>query len=341
MDLLNLFKKTEDVIKEFTLENSKSFSVSVINYGASITKILCKDKEGQLGDVIMGFKDPEGYLQEENPYMNCMVGRVANRIKNASYFANGEIVHLSKNHGDHQLHGGMEGLSRKIWEVKNVEKDQITFVIKSRDGEEGYPGDVTIEVTYKVSDEDALHIACKATTNALTPINLTSHGYFNLSAGTEETIEHHELKIFSNDMLTYEEGLIPDGGFKNVKDTPFDFNQFVQLDAVLKRTGGLDHFWVLNEQGRHLKLVSELQHRPSGRMLKTFTTEPGLQVYTCNWEELEARGNKSDRPYPKHAGICIEAQIHPDAVNHPHFPNTFVNPGEIYHHETVYQFGLI
>jgi aldose 1-epimerase len=328
-------------ITQYELVNKNGLRAKVITYGATLTNLLCPDKEGNLGDILIGFESLEGYKQATNPYMNSIVGRVANRINNARYISGGETINLNNNNGIHQLHGGKEGFDKKIWEVIDVDKHTITLEYISKDGEEGFPGEVTCKVKYELDDDNKLHIIYNATPTKTTPIILTHHAYFNLSGGNEQDILNHKLQITAKQILETDVDLLPTGGFIEVKNTPFDLNNSVRLKSVFEHIEGYDHFWVFEEKGTKPTRVARLLHEESGRYLDTYTTEPGMQVYTANGWDGKLNDTKAGVKYNSYAGICLETQMLPDSMNHPHFPSPFIEKGEAYYQHTVYEMGVL
>ena len=329
-------------ITEYTLTNPSGIKVSILNYGGTVTKIITKDKSGKEGDIILGFDSLSGYLQKGNPYFGCLVGRYANRIAKGKFALDGKTYQLAVNNGANALHGGLKGYDKMIWKVQKLAGDsslQLTY--HSPDGEEDYPGNVDITVVYSLSTSNELKIEYTATTDKATPINLTNHCYFNLSAGTDSTIEQHELQLSAHEYTPVDTGLIPTGKLEPVKGTPMDFTtaKLIGKDLPLVK-GGFDHNWVLNKKGNELTKIGSLYHPTSGRMVDVFTTEPGIQFYSGNFLDGTLTNTKAGRKYVIHSGLCLETQHFPNSPNEPSFPNTILKPGETYHHTTVYQFGV-
>jgi aldose 1-epimerase len=328
-------------VVQYQLKNKNGLSASIITYGAILTNLLCPDKDGNLSDILIGFESLEGYKQVTNPYMNSIVGRVANRINNARYVSGGETIDLNKNNGKHQLHGGIEGFDKKIWDVVDVSHHSISLQYVSMDGEEGFPGEVTCKVKYELDDDNRLHIIYNATPTRTTPIILTHHAYFNLSGGGEADILNHEIQISAKQILETDRDLLPTGGFIEVKNSPFDLNKSTLLSSVFEKIEGYDHFWVFVAKEAKPTKVARLSHEKSGRYLDTYTTEPGMQVYTANGWDGKLIDTKGGRPYQSYAGICLETQMLPDSMNHPHFPSPFIEGGEGYYQHTVYEMGVL
>ncbi len=329
-------------ITEYTLTNPAGMKVSILNYGGTVTKIITKDKAGKDGDVILGFDSLSGYLQKGNPYFGCLVGRYANRIAKGNFTLDGKTYQLAINNGANALHGGLKGYDKVIWKVQKLTGDSsLQFTYHSPDGEEGYPGNVDATVIYSLTAANELKIEYAAKTDKATPINLTNHCYFNLSAGTDTTIEQHELQLSANEYTPVDTGLIPTGKLAPVKGTPMDFTSAKLIGKDLPQVlGGYDHNWVLNKKGNALAKIGTLYHAASGRYVDVFTTEPGIQFYSGNFLDGTLTNTKAGKKYVQHAGLCLETQHFPNSPNEPSFPNTILKPDETYHHATVYQFGV-
>jgi aldose 1-epimerase len=329
-------------VTQYTLRNAAGMVVKLIDYGATITHILVPDSSGNVGDVVLGFDSLEGYTQDQNPYMGCVVGRYANRIANAQFTLDGKTYKLKANNNGNSLHGGGEGFSHKIWDAKQTGDSSIEFTYISKDGEEGYPGTLKVRVVYTVGSDNGLKIDYYAETDKATPVNLTNHTYFNLSAGRDSTVLSHELMIRADRYTGVNNKLIPTGELIPVKGTSMDFNAPVVIgDEIQKIAGGLDHNFVLtkSDTARGPELAASLFDRSSGRYMEVHTTQPGVQCYTGNFLEGSLVG-KGGQPYVKHGGVCLETQHFPDSPNQPSFPTTILKPGEQYRHTTIYKFGV-
>lgn len=329
-------------VTEYTISNASGMQVSILNYGGTVTKIITKDKNGKDGDVILGYDSLSGYLQKSNPYFGCLVGRYANRIANGKFSLDGKEYTLAANNNGQSLHGGLKGFDKVMWNAEKLPGDsslKLTYI--SKDGEEGYPGNLTVEVVYSLSSANELKIGYKATTDKATPVNLTNHCYFNLSAGTDSTILGHELMLVADKYTPVNDKLIPLGKYNDVKNTPFDFtnSKLIGKDIDSVR-GGYDHNWVLNRNGNGLEKVAVLFHPASGRIMEVFTTEPGIQFYSGNFLDGTLTGCVGGKPYVLHGGLCLETQHFPDSPNQPSFPNTILKPGETYSHISVYKFSV-
>jgi len=330
-----------DQVTEYAISNSNGMVVKLINYGATVTSITVPDKAGKMGDVVLGFDSLAGYLQSGNPYMGCIVGRYANRIANARFTLGKEPYSLAANDNGNSLHGGARGFDKKVWLAKPLAGDSsILFTYTSKDGEEGYPGTLQVEVTYTLTPDNELKIDYLATTDKQTPVNLTNHSYFNLSAGSDSTILGHELMIKSDLVTAVNKKLIPTGTFTDVKGGAMDFNASKQIGKdISKVEGGYDHNWVLRRSGVGPELIATLYHPATGRFMEVLTTEPGIQFYTGNFLNGSLTG-KEGRKYVKHAGLCLETQHFPDSPNQKDFPTTVLEPGGAYKQTTLYRFSV-
>jgi len=329
-------------VTEYTIANASGMQVSILNYGGTVTKIITKDKNGKDGDVILGYDSLSGYLQKTNPYFGCLVGRYANRIANGKFTLDGNEYTLAANNNGQSLHGGLKGYDKVVWRAEKPAGDsslKLTFL--SKDGEEGYPGNLNVEVIYSLSSANELKIEYKATTDKATPVNLTNHCYFNLSAGADSTILGHELMLNADKYTPVNDKLIPLGKHVDVKNTPFDFANSKMIGRDIDSVkGGYDHNWVLNRKGNGLEKIAVLSHPASGRMVEVYTTEPGIQFYSGNFLDGTLTGCKGGKPYVLHGGLCLETQHFPDSPNQPSFPNTILKPGETYTHTAVYKFSV-
>jgi aldose 1-epimerase len=334
-----------DSVFEYILTNANGMVVKIINYGATVTHIMVPDKNGQLGDVVLGFDSLSGYQQPANPYFGCIVGRYANRIANARFTLEGKEYKLAANNNGNSLHGGLKGFDKVTWTLKgkeiNDEHSTLGFQYHSRDGEEGYPGNMEITVAYTLLPTNELKIDYIATTDKPTPVNLTNHCYFNLSAGKDSTILDHELMLKADKYTPVNDKLIPTGKIENVKGTPMDFNTPKKIgNDIAQVSGGYDHNWVLTRSSNGPERIGSLYHAASGRLMEVFTTQPGIQFYSGNFLDGSLKNTKGEMKYVKHAGLCLETQHFPDSPNQPGFPSTILKPGETYHHTTVYKFSV-
>ena len=329
-------------ITEYTISNPSGMKVSILNYGGTVTKLITKDKAGNDGDVVLGYDTLIGNLQKGNPFFGVLVGRYANRIAKGKFTLDGKEYKLSINDGVNTLHGGLKGYDKVVWTVEKLAGDSsIQLTYQSKDGEEGYPGDVVATVVYSLSAANELKIDYKATTDKPTPINLTNHCYFNLSAGADSTIANHELFLQADKYTPVDSTLIPTGKIELVKGTPFDFSVPKLIGTDLDKVkGGFDHNWVLNRTGKGLERIATLYHAASGRFMEVFTTEPGIQFYSGNFLDGTLTNTKWGKKYVQHGALCLETQHFPDSPNEPSFPSVILKPGETYTQTTVYKFSV-
>ena len=327
-------------IKQYTLTNSNGMVVKIINYGGYVTNIIVPDKQGVKEDVVLGFDSLAGYLQTGNPYMGCIVGRYANRIAKAKFVLDGKTYQLAANNNGNSLHGGIKGFAKLVWAAQAQGDNSVVLNYTSKDGEEGYPGNLNVQVIYTLTGSNELKIDYTAETDKPTPVNLTNHSYFNLSAGKDSTILGHRLMLNADRYTPVDATLIPTGEILEVKGTAMDFTMPTTIGTdIAKVAGGYDHNWVLIGKKDSLSLAATLYHEGSGRFMEVFTTQPGVQFYTGNFLNGTLVG-KGRRKHVKHAGLCLETQHYPDSPNQPTFPNTILRPGEKFHEITVYKFSV-
>jgi len=336
------FGKTGDgkAVERFTLTNEKGTVARLITYGATLTELLVRDRDGNPGDVVLGFDTFEQY-EKESPFFGCTTGRVANRIARGRFILDGVEHELAVNDGPNHLHGGIRGLDKVIWEAGPVAREDgpaVRFAYLSPDGEEGYPGNLSIAVIYVLTGNDELRIEYEATTDRATPVNLTNHSYFNLAGAGD--ILGHILTLHASVYTEPDETLIPTGRILPVAGTPLDFTRPATVGGRLGRVdiGGYDHNYVIDrKEGEDLALTAELYDPESGRVMELFTTEPGVQFYSGNF--LDGLKGKKDAVYEKHHGLCLETQHFPDSINQPEFPSVVLRPGETYRQVTVHRFS--
>jgi aldose 1-epimerase len=329
-------------IMQYTLTNAAGMVVKLINYGGTITNILVPDTSGNMGDVVLGFDSLAGYLDKTNPYFGCITGRYANRIGKGKFSIDGKNYQLPVNNNGNTLHGGINGFNKKFWTGEILPGDSsVKFTYLSKDGEEGFPGNCNVEVTYMLSQNNELKIEYKATTDKPTAVNITNHSYFNLSAGKDSTILGHEIFINADKYVEVDNDLIPTGQLLGVKGTSMDFTVPAAIGTdIAKVAGGYDHTYVLNKKNAAEPELAVAVHDPSsGRYMEVFTTEPGVQFYSGNFLDGSLTGKKGIK-YVKHAGLALEAQHFPDSPNQPNFPNTILRPGETFNQTTVYKFSV-
>lgn len=341
------FGKTKDgqEVDIYTLTNNDGLVAKITTYGAMVTELHVPDREGNLGDIVCGFNDLASY-EAGHPYFGVTTGRVANRIANGKFTLNGEEYTLATNNGAHHLHGGEKGLDKRVWEAKEVASKEgaaVEFHYLSPDGEEGYPGNLDIYVTYTLTNGNELKIDYKATTDKATPVNLTNHSYFNLAGEGNGNIYNHVLMLKAPTYTPADETLIPIGAFSKVAGTIMDFTEPKAIGQDIKAVPGdptgYDHNWVLEkpEYGGFEKFA-EVYEPTTGRVMEISTTEPGVQFYTGNFLDGTLSG-KSGKVYHQHYAFCLETQHYPDSINQPNFPSVVLNPGETYTHLTVHKFS--
>jgi len=327
-------------ITEYTLTNANGMQLSIINYGGTITKLTTPDKNGKFGDVVLGYDSLSGYLQRGNPYFGALIGRYGNRIGKATFTLDGQTYNMDKNDGSNSLHGGNKGYDKVVWTAEKQGDNSLKLTYHSKDGEGGYPGNLDVTVVYTLEADNGVKIDYAATTDKATPVNLTNHAYYNLSAGTDSTILNNEIQINADKYTPVDAGLIPTGELADVKGTAFDFTSSKPIGRDIAQVkGGYDHNWVLNKKGNSLEKIVTLYHPASGRVMEVYTTEPGVQFYTGNFLNGRLANTKGGVKYVKNAALCLETQHFPDSPNHPNFPSTILKPGETYKSTTVYKFS--
>jgi aldose 1-epimerase len=313
----------------------------VINYGATLTELWVPDRKQENGDVVLGFDELKGYLDERR-HIGGTIGRYANRIAKGKFSLDGKEYTLAINNGPNTLHGGKIGFDHKVWKGEPVSGGQgagvrLTYV--SPDGEEHFPGNLAVTVVYMLTDDNALKIEYTAKTDRATPVNLTNHSYFNLAG--EGDVLGYTLTLNGSQYTPVDSTLIPSGELASVKDTPYDFTHPMTIGsriAELKETGGYDFNYILDGESGKLRLAAKIVDPVSGREMEVWTTQPGLQLYTGNYLDGSIIG-KRGAVYRKYGGVCLETQHYPDSVNHANFPNVILRPGAEYHQETIYKFS--
>lgn len=332
----------------FTLVNANGMEVRATNYGGIITALLVPDNTGKVSDVTLGLKSFDDYVKNP-PYFGALVGRYGNRIAKGQFKIDDQTYKLPKNDGPNTLHGGLRGFDKVVWQAEPFEKEDsvgVIFTYTSKDGEEGFPGNLQTRVTYTLTDKNELSFDYHATTDKPTVVNLTQHAYFNLAGDGNGDVLGHEFTIYANEYTPVNKLLIPTGKVVSVTDTPFDFRNKVKLadrvnvdDEQIKFGKGIDHNFVLRKKKPGLTLAARVSEPTTRRVLEVSTTEPGVQFYTGNFLDgtLAAKGGK---PYAKHSGFALETQHFPDSPNQPEFPSTVLRPGEEYNSKTVYTFSV-
>jgi aldose 1-epimerase len=338
-----------DNIKLYVLRNNFGTEVKITNFGATITSIKVVDRDGKFDDIALGYDRAEDYMNAvDKPYFGSIVGRYGNRIAKGRFSLDGKTYSLATNNGPNHLHGGIIGFDKVVWEATPLKGDEftgVTLTYLAKDREEGYPGNLDIKVTYKLTTENELVIEYDATTDKATPVNLTNHTYFNLAGEGNGTILDHELMINADHYTPVGETLIPTGKIESVKGTPFDFTRpktivrdINQDNEQLTFGGGYDHNFVLNKETEKMTLAATVYEPKSGRFIEVLTEEPGIQFYCGNFLDGRLVG-KSGKPYIHRSGFCLETQHYPDSPNQPNFPNTILRPSEVYRTKTIYRFS--
>lgn len=330
----------------YTLENVHGMKVQITNYGGKVVSIIVPDRDGRLGDVVLGYETGDQYI-DGIASLGATMGRYANRIANAQFKLNDTTYHLDPNNGEHSIHGGSAGFRHQVWEAHQVDGKTLELSYFSGDGDGGYPGNLDVTVTYTVTDENELRLHYSATTDRPTVLNMTNHAFFNLAGEGSGDILDHVLYVNADRYTPVDRDAIPTGELRSVEGTPFDFTRPTPIGAridadnrQLEHVGGYDHNFVLNKQPGEMALAARLSEPTSGRVMEVYTTEPGLQVYTSN--SLTGEGNqagKGGHPYGARSAVCLEAQHFPDSPHHPEFPSTVITPDEGYESTTVYRFG--
>ena len=328
----------EQDVFEYTLQNKTGMQVQLITYGAAITNVVTLDKDGKMSSVVLGFDSLSQYASSDNSLMGSTVGRVANRISNKKFTIDGQEYTLSSD-----IHGGVNGFDKRVWKAKEISKKNelaVEMTYLSKDGEEGFPGNLLVTVTFTLKNND-LVIDYKATTDKATPLVLTNHTYFNLSGGKSNKALNTELTVFADQYLEYGDGSLVTGKILNVKQTPFDFTTpktiGKDIEKVQQYTNGYDVTFALRNQTGTLALAAKAFEPLSGRALEVYTTEPGVVFYSGNWLSEKVKG-RNGVPYTKNGAFCLETQHYPNSINTPNFPNTVLRPKETFTSQTIYRF---
>jgi len=330
----------------YTLRNAKGVEARITNYGGIVVSLKVPDKQGTLGDVVLGYDTLAEYIKE-SPYFGCLVGRYGNRIAKGKFTLDGKEYQLAVNNGPNHLHGGIKGFDKVVWEarpIQNQPEPSLELNYLSQDGEEGFPGNLQVKAVYTLTNDNALRLDYTATTDKETVVNLTQHSYFNL-AGKGDVLGH-EVMINAERFTPVDSDLIPTGELKPVQGTPFDFNQPTTISArinqdheQLKFGNGYDHNWVINKPAGELGLMARVHEPTSGRVLEVLCTEPGLQFYTGNFLDGKLKG-KGGWVYQFRNGFCMEPQHYPDSPNQSSFPSVVLKPGQTYKNTIIYRFSV-
>ncbi|MCU0917566.1 MAG: galactose mutarotase [Planctomycetes bacterium] len=333
-------------VRIYRLTNANGLKAAVMTYGAIVVSLEVPDKNGALADVVLGYDNLDAYIQK-SPYFGAIVGRYGNRIGKGRFTVDGTEYTLAINNGENHLHGGIKGFDKVVWDDEPVRRPDgvgIKLSYLSKDGEEGYPGNLQATVTYVLTNADELRIEYAATTDKATPVNLTHHGYWNLTGGQRDILAH-VLMLNADRFTPVDQGLIPTGEMPRVRGTVMDFTRPTAIGAriaadyeQLKFGGGYDHNWVLDKGGKKMTLAARLSEPTTGRVMEVYTQEPGVQFYSGNFLDGTITG-KGGVVYQHRWGLCLETQHFPDSPNQPNFPSTILRPGEKYETVTVYRFS--
>ena len=333
-------------VRLYTLSNARGMTAQIMTYGAIVVSLTAPDKNGQFDDVVLGYDNLADYIKV-SPYFGAIVGRYGNRIDKGRFTLDGTTYTLATNDGENHLHGGIKGFDKMVWDDEPVDRADAVGVklsYLSPDGEEGYPGNLKVCVIYLLTNKNELRIEYEATTDKATPVNITHHGYFNLTGGQRDILGH-ELMLNAEKFTPVDAGLIPTGELRPVQGTPMDFRKRTAIGAridndyeQLKFGTGYDHNWVLNKKGDTMTLAAEVYEPTTGRLMTVRTTEPGIQFYAGNFLDGTITG-KDGVVYKHRYGFCLETQHYPDSPNKPDFPSTILRPGRVHRTTTVYAFS--
>jgi aldose 1-epimerase len=339
---------TGESVDIYTMTNPQGMEVRAITYGGIITVLRVPDRDGRFDDVALGFDNLEGYLKNP-PFFGAIIGRYGNRIGRGRFTLDGKTYALATNNGPNHLHGGVKGFDKVVWQAESFKKDDVVGVIfthTSPDGDQGYPGNLSLRVTYTLTPRNELEVDYEATTDQATPVNLTQHTYFNLAGDGSRDVLDHMLTLHASRYTPVDATLIPSGGLATVEGTPFDFRMPAAIgariaanDAQIRYGNGYDHNFVIDRTGDGLVPAAHVMEPMTGRILEVSTTEPGMQFYTGNFLDGTLKG-KQGRIYKQRMGFCLETQHFPDSPNKPSFPSTILRPGETYRSKTVFTFSV-
>jgi aldose 1-epimerase len=343
------FGKTKDgeSVDLYTLRNTKGMEARITNYGGIVVALTAPDAANKFADVVLGYNDLDSYMNPPFPYFGAIIGRYGNRIAKGRFTLNGHEYKLAVNNGENHLHGGIKAFDKVVWtatERKSAAGPALSLTYLSKDGEEGYPGNLRVTVVYTLTNKNELKINYTATTDKDTVINLTHHSYFNLAGEGNASILNHLVLLKARQFVPTDAGSIPTGELKNVVGTPFDFligkeiGERIDLDdQQLKFGNGYDHTWVIDGRPGVLRVAATVWEPTTGRVMEVWTTEPGVQFYTGNFLD-GSRPGKSGKAYPRRSGFCLETQHYPDSPNRPNFPTTTLRKGATYRSTTIYRF---
>lgn len=333
-------------VTAFTLTNARGLSARILDYGGIIAALRVPDARGHCDDIVLGYDSLDGYARDTN-YFGALIGRYGNRIARGQFALDGHEYQLATNNGPNHLHGGLQGFNRKMWRAHPLltrEGVALELRLLSPDGDQGYPGALDVRVIYTLSDANQLRLEYRATCDAPTVLNLTNHSYFNLAGAGNGLITGHTLRLYANRFTPIDATAIPLGDARPVAGTPFDFRtphaigaRINAPDEQLRNGQGYDHNFVLDGRAGRLRLAARAESATSGRVMRVYTTQPGVQFYSGNF--LNGETGKGGRPYERRSGFCLETQHFPDSPHHPQFPSTVLRPGQIYRQETIYEFS--
>lgn len=331
----------------YTLETSKGTQIDITNYGGIIVSMKVLDKNNKLTDIVLGYDSLDGYVNG-CPYFGALIGRCANRIRNAKFNLNGTEYQLTKNDGDNHLHGGIKSFSHVVWDVEHYSKNQIKFSYTSEDGEEGYPGKLTVTATYSLTEQNEFNVEIIANTTQTTPVNITTHPFFNLDGEGNANILQQIIKINADNYTPVTAEMIPNGNIETVSNSPFDFREYKAIGRDIDKENtqleygiGYDHNYILNKDSQNnVSFAASAYSKVTGIKLDIYTNQPGIQLYTGNWLDGTDIG-KTKKAYAKHSAFCLEPQFYPDSPNNLHFPSIFLDPHTSYQHITTFKLSII
>ena len=331
----------------YVLTNQQGAEACVTNWGGRLVSVMVPDKNGKLTDVVLGYDNIDQYVANPDNNYGGLIGRYGNRIANAKFTLDGAEYNLPQNNNGHCLHGGPKGYHAVVWDAKQLDNQTLELTYLSPDGEAGFPGNLSVKVTYKLTDDNAVDIRYEATTDKATVVNLTNHSYFNLSGVPGSQIVDHQIMIDADTFTAVDETLIPTGVLEPVEGTPMDLRQLVTIGNDIDNPyqqlvygGGYDHNWVLNNGGDITKVAAKVVSPTSGIVMEVYTNEPGIQFYAGNMMAKEGDKGKLGVVYPVRGALCLETQHYPDSPNQPSFPSVVVRPGETYKSECIYKFSV-
>jgi len=331
-------------IEIYTLKNGNGMEARICTYGGIVVSLTARDRNGQFADVVLGYDNLDGYVKNNSPYFGCLVGRYGNRIGGAKFTLEGKTCTLAANNGPNSLHGGLKGFDKVVWKAKPLTGAALELTYLSKDGEEGFPGNLEVTAVYRLTEDNSLRLDFTAKTDKTTVCNLTQHSYFNLRGQGNGDVLGHKVYINSDKTTPVDKELITTGGYAPVDGTPFDFRRPTTIgarindpDTVLQYGPGYDHNWVINKPFGKLGLQARVYEPTSGRVLEVWSTEPGLQFYAGNFLDGTITG-KGGKVYQRRTGFAMEPQHYPDSPNKPEFPTTELKPGQTYKNTIIYKF---